>query len=272
MLDPIVIFDDDGSMTYPGGKNGAGVYQTIINLMPPHDTYIEPFLGGGAVMRHKAPAKLNIGIDLDSGVIEDWKSFSIVKNDDARFRFGQGDGIGFLQLYPFTGRELVYCDPPYLFETRSSDRDLYEHELTDNQHIELLETLKNLPCMVMVSGYWSELYADHLTGWTATSYQSMTRGGTPATEWLWFNYAEPVALHDYQYLGTGFRDRQRIKRKKARWVDRLANMPLLERQALLGAISEAWPTAAASEMTMPAGIAENDDAPDPASSKTTMPI
>jgi site-specific DNA-adenine methylase len=34
-------------MRYPGGKGGAGVYQTIINNIPPHDTYIETHLGGG---------------------------------------------------------------------------------------------------------------------------------------------------------------------------------------------------------------------------------
>ena len=45
-------------MGYPGGKAGAGVYQTIINLMPPHDVYIEPFLGGGAVMRLKRPVRM----------------------------------------------------------------------------------------------------------------------------------------------------------------------------------------------------------------------
>ena len=50
-------------MTYPGGKNGAGIYQRIINHMPPHRVYIEPFLGSGAVMRHKRPAERNIGID-----------------------------------------------------------------------------------------------------------------------------------------------------------------------------------------------------------------
>lgn len=32
--------------TYPGGKSGAGVYQTIINQMPPHQLYVEPFAGG----------------------------------------------------------------------------------------------------------------------------------------------------------------------------------------------------------------------------------
>ncbi|MCZ4283118.1 hypothetical protein O4H49_20200 [Kiloniella laminariae] len=31
-------------MSYPGGKGGAGVYQKIINIMPPHKTYIEGFL------------------------------------------------------------------------------------------------------------------------------------------------------------------------------------------------------------------------------------
>ena len=43
-------------MSYPGGKNGAGVYQAIINQMPPHQTYIEGFLGSGAVLRMKKPA------------------------------------------------------------------------------------------------------------------------------------------------------------------------------------------------------------------------
>jgi len=61
-------------MAYPGGKNGAGVYQRIINLMPPHDTYVEPFLGGGAVMRLKRPATLNIGLDLDRALIRAWRA------------------------------------------------------------------------------------------------------------------------------------------------------------------------------------------------------
>lgn len=32
-------------MTYPGGKGNA--YHKIINLIPPHEVYIEPFLGRG---------------------------------------------------------------------------------------------------------------------------------------------------------------------------------------------------------------------------------
>lgn len=44
-------------MGYLGAKSGSGVFQTIINLIPPHDTYIEAFLGTGAVMKRKAPAQ-----------------------------------------------------------------------------------------------------------------------------------------------------------------------------------------------------------------------
>lgn len=57
-----------------------------------------------------------------------------------------------------------------------------------------------------------------------------------ATEWLWMNYPRPVKLHDYRYLGDDFRERERIKRKKARWIDRLARMDILERQAMLAAL------------------------------------
>ena len=42
----------------------------------------------------------------------------------------------------------------------------------------------------------------------------MTRGGRLATEWVWMNYPEPIALHDYRYLGEDFREREPIKRKK----------------------------------------------------------
>jgi len=54
-------------MNYPGGK--GGVYHKLINLMPPHEIYIETHLGGGAIMRNKYPAKRNIGIEIDSQVI-----------------------------------------------------------------------------------------------------------------------------------------------------------------------------------------------------------
>jgi DNA adenine methylase len=263
-------------MTYPGGKNGDGVYQRLINLMPPHTVYIEPFLGGGAILRRKKPASLNIGIDRDPQVIRAWQACT-AENDDAsggiagpddtagrmagthpeRFRFAVGDGITFLQSYPFRGGELVYCDPPYLRATRRRS-NLYRYEMTDTQHKALLAIITTLPCMVMISGYASALYQETLRSWNSIRFQAMTRGGRVATEWLWYNYPAPLALHDYSYLGDTFRERERIKRKKHRWVNRLQTMPILERRALLAAISEAWPGIPSPDLTIPAGIAVSD--------------
>lgn len=253
-------------MSYPGGKNGAGVYQAIINQMPPHEVYIEAFLGGGAIMRNKKPARLNIGLDRDEEAIQSFPvtfasscgvpghiavsddAADTARNDEDRFRFLVEDAITYLQNYDFKGGELVYCDPPYMRHTRT-ERDLYRFEMDDEQHKALLNVLCQLPCMVMVSGYWSQLYADQLKGWHSVQFQAMTRGGTQATEWLWMNFAPPVELHDYSFLGSNFRERERIKRKKARWTARLEKLPLLERQALLAAISEVGLSPAASPKT-----------------------
>ena len=239
-------------MSYPGGKAGDGVYQRLISLMPPHDVYIEPFVGGGALLCRKRPARLNIGVDLDAEVIRQWQARTarasdtaggIATHDKAKFTFHVGDGLAFLQSYPFTGRELVYCDPPYVLRTRTSRQ--YRYEMTDAQHAALLAILTTLPCAVMLSGYWTAMYAEALDGWTTITYEAMTRGGRVATEWLWMNYPRPLHLHDYRYLGEGFRERERIRRKKQRWVNRLQTMPHLERQALLSAVAEAFPSPAA---------------------------
>jgi DNA adenine methylase len=58
-------------MPYPGGKAGAGIYQRIINQIPPHFTFIEAFAGDLAVLRHKFPAARNIAIEIDSQRAQD---------------------------------------------------------------------------------------------------------------------------------------------------------------------------------------------------------
>ena len=42
---------------YLGSKLASGAYQTIIAAMPPYDTYIEPFVGSGAIINNKPPAE-----------------------------------------------------------------------------------------------------------------------------------------------------------------------------------------------------------------------
>jgi DNA adenine methylase len=148
--------------------------------VPPHEVYIEPFLGGGAIMRQKFPALLNIGLDLDAAVIARFndEAADIALSGDARshLQFHQGDGAAFLRSYPFTRNELVYCDPPYMHETRGRT-DLYRFEMDDRQHAALLDTIKALPCRVMISGYWTKLYAAALQ---AQRSMSIRAGGDPS--------------------------------------------------------------------------------------------
>lgn len=217
-------------MSYAGGKNGSGVYQNIINLMPPHTVYIEPFLGGGAIMRQKKKAWKNIGIDRDERAIAAFQN-----NNDIEIKLGCG--IEFLENYDYKGGELIYCDPPYPHDTRTN-LNLYKYEMTDNDHLRLIRALKALPCMVMISSYMNPLYSQELSNWKYTSFPAMTRGGL-RTESLWYNFPEPVALHDYSFLGEGFRERERIKRKKERWLKKLKSLPTLEKQAILAAINDA---------------------------------
>lgn len=215
-------------MNYPGGK--GGVFQKLINLMPPHEVYIETHLGGGAVMRNKGVARSNIGIEIDAAVIEMW-----TKQQPIGFELVHDDAVNYLRRYHFTGKELVYCDPPYLRETRKKRERLYKYDYSREQHRELLEVLKSLSCMVMISGYESSLYKEWLKGWHTHSFQAACHHGV-ATEWVWMNYSPPEELHDYRYLGNTFRERERIKRKTERWVARLQSMAVLERQALLSAM------------------------------------
>ena len=57
-------------MQYAGGKNGAGVYQLIINQLPPHDVFCEVFCGSAPIWRRKTPADTTVLIDLDEGVLQ----------------------------------------------------------------------------------------------------------------------------------------------------------------------------------------------------------
>ena len=57
-----------GPSSYPGGKSGAGVYQRLINEIPPHDMLIVPFAGRCGVTRRIRPAEHTILIDRDGNL------------------------------------------------------------------------------------------------------------------------------------------------------------------------------------------------------------
>lgn len=211
---------------YFGSKATSGLCQAIIALMPPHDTYIETHLGGGAIMKRKPAALRNIGIDLNGRTLAKF-------NGPYPVELVQGCAHRFLAEYAYRGRELIYCDPPYLTHTRRSDRR-YRFDYDEQDHVVLLELLKRLPCQVILSGYPSRLYEDHLANWRSIELQVMNQAGV-VTDKLWFNFS-PDRLHWARYAGKNFTERQAIKRKATRWAQRYEAMPPAERLAVLAAM------------------------------------
>ena len=164
--------------------------------MPWHRVYIEPFLGTGRVMQTKAPAAVNIGLDMDAQQIAKVSSI-LCDAAVSQHTLYVGDALEYLRQYPFVGDELVFCDPPYLGTTRQ----FYQHTLSEAQHAELLDILVGLPCYVMLVGYTSPLYEARLHAWRRMAYTANVNKGQKRETFVWMNYPPPERLHDDHFLG-----------------------------------------------------------------------
>jgi len=121
---------------------------------------------------------------LGTVVVENRDALEIVEQFDA------ADGV-------------IYCDPPYLGETRTSMRDGrrpggdYRHEFdTPEQHEQLAARLRAAKAAVFVSGYPSDLYEDLYAGWSKVERRVLRRVSNGrsgrqyhATEVIWSNQA-----------------------------------------------------------------------------------
>jgi DNA adenine methylase len=81
-----------------------------------------------------------------------------------------------------------------LHETRSTTGE-YRFEMTENQHLELLETLAGIQGKFLLSGYPSELYSQWQTrhGWNCHQMQIDNKAASGKskeimTECLWCNF------------------------------------------------------------------------------------
>jgi site-specific DNA-adenine methylase len=219
-------------MKYPGGKGKT--YQHIINLMPVHRVYIETHLGGGAVMRNKLPAARSIGIDADSRAIAAWSLAPMPGVEVVCKRAEE-----FLETYEFQGDELVYVDPPYHPATRRQER-VYRLDYTQEDHERLAMLLRELPCMVILSGYANPVYERVLIDWGTRTFQAKTHTDV-RTETLWFNFEPPQQLHDNRHIGNNFRERQTIRRRMNRLQERVSRMDAVERSAFIEWLNEEYP-------------------------------
>ena len=94
----------------------------------------------------------------------------------------------------------VYMDPPYIQDTRKSFND-YKHELSNEQHQELVDILLSLKSKVMLSGYANPIYERlEQQGWArididtycwCTNSKQTNGVKDKRIESLWINYQLP---------------------------------------------------------------------------------
>lgn len=253
------------ALKYPGAK--WRIANWIIERMPDHHSYLEPFFGSGAVFFNKTRSNIETVNDLDSRIvtmfrvirdrpgeladaclltpysreeygmsftphdgdneIEQTRKFIVQlsqsfgartsvamcgwKNDvQGRERAYAATQWGRLPTWVMDAADrlrgvqiehlpavdvirrfqskkvLVYCDPPYVLSSRTGKQ--YKHEMTDSDHVDLLNALIEHPGPVILSGYHSTLYDEMLVGWHRDEFQTYSPAGTPKTEVLWMNY------------------------------------------------------------------------------------
>lgn len=251
---------------YPGSK--WSLAEWIIDHMPPHTTYLEPYFGSGAVFFTKQPSQLETINDLDGEVVNlfrvirdrpdelsraiqftpyardeylishhgagetverarrfltrCWQSIRVKTGsisgwkcrntpDDAyrvqqwnnlperiliaadRLKEAQIENRPALELIERSCRAdvLIYADPPYVGSTRGMNGGkMYEHEMTDDDHLELIKALDAHPGPVLLSGYASEIYDRRLGHWHRQTLMGKPVNGLARTEVLWVN---PIA-------------------------------------------------------------------------------
>lgn len=245
---------------YNGGKAGAGTYQHIINHIPPHSTFVSLFAGHCGVFRNIRRAAVSILNDNNPAVIDTWKKTLKTTNVIVTEDFAQSNILfnpeldlparpivilrnndygALLQRLNPSYDTFIYCDPPYPFSTRGSQARLYmDNWETDEEHLIFLRQIRAAKFNCMVSCYANEMYDNALidrSGWNYYKFKSTTRNGL-REETIYFNYPPPQILHDFQYLGRDYRERENIKRKTRRALDKMQRLPPKERTAILSAI------------------------------------
>ncbi len=81
---------------------------------------------------------------------------------------------------------LFYVDPPYVHETRTHE-NAYSHEMSNEDHEEMANSLNNIKGMAIVSGYRCELYDSLYEGWHRVDKDTWADKASKRTESVWLS-------------------------------------------------------------------------------------
>lgn len=269
---------------YFGGKRL--ITPTLMELIPPHKTYVEVFGGSGTLLLAKPVSDVEVYNDIDSRLVNffkvmqnpetyaefmhmlEWTPHSRELKYDAWENKDEGTAVerahayfviitqgfsgkfegswGYVvgdkrhetvgrkeRLRAFHRRIMVdevriendtwqkivdrydrpetffYMDPPYVASTRRSGK--YAFEMSESEHIELVDRILELSGKVLLSGYAHEIYKPLVdAGWGVVEEEvpcsaagrvkgsnlmgegAVEREGQTRTETMWYNYDKPI--------------------------------------------------------------------------------
>ncbi|MFY9308085.1 MAG: DNA adenine methylase [Bacteroidia bacterium] len=224
--------------SYPGHKKINGVFHKIINEIPVHKVYYELFAGTAAIAKLIKGTGVKLVLnDIDRSVTD---KLNCIPGITATITTIPATNILEKLIKSAAGTDVfVFLDPPYLHSTRPNSTKLYKYEMVDREHIQLLSTALQLKCNCMIIHPKCELYDNMLSSWRKVEIKVRYHGKT-SIECLYMNYGAPDALQSDLYLGKDCWDRQRIKRKAERIVDKFDRLPVLERNYVLKLLKEKY--------------------------------
>ena len=144
--------------------------------------------GFGCSNKYKNGWRSGIG-KLSPSPAKFWNKFpDVLKEATARLKNAQIENQNALELIQRYNREevFVYIDPPYPLNTRKNF--LYEYEMSEEEHIALLEALLQFKGKVMISSYENELYDNLLKGWIKAHKNTTAESSIKRTETVYMNY------------------------------------------------------------------------------------
>jgi len=227
-------------MKYPGQKNIPGLIHKIVNQIPPCKKFYEPFAGTAAVSRFLSVLP---GVEIEF-LLNDLNSFAT-----SYFNYPSGATVTNVNGFDIIDKVInsrsgtdtfMFIDPPYHHSTRPSNLWLYQHEFTNADHVQLLKSVLKLNCNCMIIHPDIDLYSQALKSWRSVELTVRYHNKT-SIEKLYMNYPGPEQLLTYVCTGKDCWDRQRIKRKGDRTIQRLLSLPAMERNYLISRILQSFP-------------------------------
>lgn len=134
-----------------------------------------------------------------SYALQDWCSLpEKVIQAAERLRGVQIDNRPAAELIPRFNHKnvLIYCDPPYMLETRHGKQ--YRYEMDTDDHEELLTLLLKHKGPAVISGYEIGLYSSMLAGWNRYETTAYSQVCSKKKEVIWMNYDPPGRQMEFE--------------------------------------------------------------------------